>query len=45
MSDAAPCVIGAFNTPMRRETLVELRTRSLLASMGLFALLEGDVSE
>ena len=33
------------DTPMRRETLVELRTRSLLASMGLFALLEGDVSE
>lgn len=40
MNEAAPSGFAAFATLMRREILVELRTRSLLASMGLFALLE-----
>jgi len=35
-----PSALRAFATLLRREVLVEVRTRSLLASMGLFALLE-----
>jgi len=40
VSSSAPSAFVAFKTLLRRELLVELRTRSLLTSMGLFALLE-----
>ncbi len=45
MSDAAPSGFVVLATLMHREILVESRTRSPLASMGLFEFLEGDLPE